>query len=74
MPEVTYVKYKVGDVVRATENVRCDEVHPGYIGVIVAPDNTSVPYPIRVRFFLDPDQEEWPVALEEVEPVETPDP
>lgn len=74
MPEVTYVKYKVGDVVRATENVRCDEVRPGYIGVIVASDNASVPYPICVRFFLDPDQETWPCTLEEVEPVETPDP
>ena len=74
MQDMTYVNYKVGDVVRATENVRCDEVHPGYIGVIVAPVNASVTYPITVRFFLDPDQETWPCTLEEVEPVETPDP
>lgn len=71
MPEITY---KIGDVVRATRRVECDQVRPGDLGVVVAVDDRDLPMPINVRFFLDPDQEEWPVALVEVEPVETPDP
>lgn len=66
--------YKVGDVVRATESLECDQVRPGDLGVVVASEDVSVTFPIAVRFFLDPDQETWPVTLEEVELVETPDP
>lgn len=74
MPEVTYTAYKVGDVVRATYAVECDQVRPGDVGVVVSVSDISLPMPINVRFFLDPDQEKWPVALGEVEPVETLDP
>lgn len=66
--------YKVGDLVRATESVECDHVRPGDLGVVVSVNDMSITTPVNVRFFLDPDQEAWPVALEEVEPVETPDP
>lgn len=60
--------YKIGDVVRATGAVACGETaRPGDLGVVVHIYNTKgIPYPVTVKFFVEPD-DRWPTGLAEVE-------
>lgn len=62
---------KVGDVVRATQDIACDDdVHVGDVGVVVGRSATRHTYLWRVRFFHQRKPTPWLVAEEEIEHVE----
>lgn len=64
---------KVGDVVRATESIRCeDTILEGDIGVICSVDDADKEIPYRIQFFISRgnDDGSWWCEEEEIELVE----
>lgn len=73
------MKFKVGDIVRATAHVECGSHTPGDLAVVIRDKMTHYSaFPYAVRYFLhlqnaDSDPSGWPVHTHEIELVERPD-